>query len=104
MGGHAADQLLAYVTELERLDDEVADLRATKSRKNADPSVDPAEVDRRVGELQSRKSELYREARAVGFDRAALKRLLADRRRRRKGETTASDAQDLYQRVLDMAE
>ncbi len=80
LGGHAAEQLLTYLSRIERLEGEIA-------------------------ELNDDKREVYAEAKACGFDKAILRKLVA-RRRKDRSELQEEDALlELYEAaVLAVAE
>lgn len=69
LGGNSADQLRAYVNRVERLEDEIKG-------------------------LQDGKSDVYKEAKACGFDVPTLRKLI---RRRRKDRTELEDEDALLQ-------
>lgn len=78
LGGNSADQLRAYVKRVESLEEEVKD-------------------------LNSDKSELYKEAKACGFDVPTIKKLVR-RRRKDKTEVEEEDAMlELYEQALASA-
>lgn len=73
----AKDQLKAFVERIERVEAEVA-------------------------ELNSDKSDLYKEAKSVGFDPKILKRVVAWRRRDRNEAAEEEALFDLYRQALGM--
>ena len=67
LGGNAVEQLRAYVKRIERLEDEIS-------------------------ELNSGKSEIYQEAKAVGFCKKTMRKLII---RRKQGRTASKEEDEL---------
>lgn len=75
LGGNSADQLRAYVTRIERLEEEIA-------------------------ALNDDKREVYAETRACGFDKAIMRKLIQRRRKDRSELKEEDELLDLYEAAL----
>lgn len=76
--GIAADQLKAFVERIERLEAEIAD-------------------------LNSDKSEIYKEAKATGFDVKVLRALIAERRKEPEKLAEFDAVLELYREAVEGA-
>ena len=75
LGGNSADQLRAYVSRVERLEEEIKG-------------------------LNDGKREIYQEAKACGFVVRTLKKLIARRRKDRSDVIEEDDLLDLYEQAM----
>ncbi|KFH18467.1 DUF2312 domain-containing protein [Brucella abortus] len=79
LGGNAAKQLRAYVTRIERIEAEVA-------------------------ELNDGKSEVYAEAKACGFDKKVMRKLIQRRRKGREAVEEEDAILELYEAAVNGVE
>jgi uncharacterized protein (UPF0335 family) len=85
-GGIAAERLLSIVQRIERLEDE--------KRALQDSIKDDLKA------LAADMKDIFTEAKSAGFDAAALRLILAERRPSRRAEAETVDLADVYRRAL----